>query len=178
MKASGKAFFFGDNVDTDQILPGYAMSYPPEKLGEAALRGSDQPDFADRVQPGDLILAGDNFGCGSSREQAPTALKACGVGGIAAKSYARIFRRNAINIGLPVVVCPELDALRAEADPEDRFQLDIETGVLRNETRGRDYPLAPLAASSLETLRMGGLIEKVRARLIDRGEILSDPATK
>lgn len=175
MKSDGKAFFFGDNVDTDQILPGYAMSYPPNQLGSVAMKGSDQPDFAERVQPGDLIIAGENFGCGSSREQAPTALKASGVGGVIAKSFARIFRRNAINIGLPVVICPELDALRREAAGEDRFVLDIEAGIVHNETQGKTYSLATLAQSSLETLRMGGLIEKVRAKLIARGEILNEP---
>ncbi|MCD8141478.1 MAG: 3-isopropylmalate dehydratase small subunit [Planctomycetaceae bacterium] len=172
----GAAFLLRDNVDTDQILPGYAMSYPPEKLGEAALAGSEIPDFAKQVKPGDVVIAGENFGCGSSREQAPVALKASGVAAVVAGSFARIFRRNAINIGLPVVTSPEAAAIRAEAKPGDRFQVDIENARLVNTTQGKTYPLTPLAQSSLETLRAGGLMNKVREKLLARGEKLHAPA--
>ncbi len=170
---TGAAFFFRDNVDTDQILPGYAMSYPPEKLGQAALAGSEIPDFAKQVQPGDVVIAGENFGCGSSREQAPVALKASGVAAVVAGSFARIFRRNAVNIGLPVVVCPEVAAIRADAQPGDRFQVDIENARIINTTKGKTYSLTPLAHSSLETLRAGGLMNKVREKLLARGEKLA-----
>ncbi len=168
----GKAYFQRDNVDTDQILPGFAMSYPPEKLGSVAMGGSDIPDFAKRVKAGDIIVAGENFGCGSSREQAPVALKSAGVAAVVAGSFARIFRRNAINIGLPVVICREVEKARAEASPEDEFAVDIEKATLANLTKGRTYPLAPLSQSSLETLRAGGLINKVREKLIARGQTL------
>lgn len=169
----GVAFFLRDNVDTDQILPGYAMSYPPEKLGSAALAGSEIPDFAQKAKPGDVIFAGDNFGCGSSREQAPVALKASGVAAVVAKSFARIFRRNAINIGLPVLLCPDVDAIRAEAAAGDEFSVDFETAEVRNVSKNKTYALTPLAKSSLETLQAGGLMNKVREKLIARGETLA-----
>lgn len=100
---NGRVWLFGDSVDTDQILPGYAMSYPREQLRACAMAGSSRPNFTAEVSPGDIIVAGGNFGCGSSREQAPLALKDAGVALVIAASFARIFRRNAINIGLPVL---------------------------------------------------------------------------
>lgn len=166
-----KGFFFADNVDTDQILPGYAMSYPPEKLGAVALAGSHIPDFAKQAKPGDVVFAGDNFGCGSSREQAPVALKASGVAAVVAKSFARIFRRNAINIGLPVLLCPDVDSIRADAGVDDAFTVDFEKAEVKNLTKDKTYALTPLADSSLETLRAGGLISKVREKLAARGEM-------
>lgn len=175
-KPNGAAFILRDNVDTDQILPGYAMSYPPERLGEAALAQSEIPDFAKLVKPGDLVIAGENFGCGSSREQAPVALKSSGVGAVVAGSFARIFRRNAINIGLPVLVSPESAKIRSDAKPGDRFEVDIEGARITNATQGKTYALASLAQSSLETLRAGGLMNKVREKLIARGEKLNAPA--
>lgn len=167
---SGKAFFLGDNVDTDQILPGYAMSYPPEKLGSAALAGSSIPDFAGRVRPGDVLFAGENFGCGSSREQAPVALKESGLQAVVAKSFARIFRRNAINIGLPVVVSDEVDRIRFEAADGDLMAVDIEKREVKNVSQNKAYPLVPMARSSLETLRAGGLINRVREKLVARAK--------
>ncbi|MEG2119144.1 MAG: 3-isopropylmalate dehydratase, partial [Pseudoflavonifractor sp.] len=98
----GRVFVLGDNVDTDQILPGFAMAEPFDQLGKFAMAGAPDLDFVNQVQPGDIIVAGRNFGCGSSREQAPIALKMAGVSLIVAKGFARIFRRNSINIGLPV----------------------------------------------------------------------------
>lgn len=166
---SGSAFFFRDNVDTDQILPGYAMSYPTEKLGGAALKGSEIPDFAQKAKPGDIIVAGENFGCGSSREQAPVALKLSGVAAVVAGSFARIFRRNSINIGMPVMQCEDIEGIRKDASPGDAFSVDVEKALLVNETKGKSYPLVPLAKSSLETLRAGGLINKVREKLAQRG---------
>ncbi len=173
----GKAFFFRDNVDTDQILPGFAMSYPSDRLGEVAMGGSDIPDFAKKAKSGDIVVAGENFGCGSSREQAPVALKSAGVAAVVAGSFARIFRRNAINIGLPVVLSKDVEQARSEASPEDEFSIDLEKSVLVNLGKNKTYPLVPLAASSLETLRAGGLINKVREKLLARGEKLS-PAAK
>lgn len=172
MSEIGKVFFLGDNVDTDQILPGYAMSLPPERLGEAALGGSAIPDFAKRAAPGDILIAGDNFGCGSSREQAPVALKACGVRAVVAKSFARIFRRNAINIGLPVITGDCLDQVMKDTNAGDDFTIDIKAATLTNVSRGTVYSLAPLARSSLQTLQAGGLINRVREKLLARGEAL------
>lgn len=169
-RVRGRAFFFGDNVDTDQILPGYAMSYPVEKLGSAAMCGSDLPDFPLVAGKGDMIIAGENFGCGSSREQAPTALKECGVGAVVAGSFARIFKRNAINIGLPVIVSPDVMSIRREAGDGDIFVLDLAGGLLANETKGKSYKLVSIPRSSLEILAAGGLINRVRAKLAERGE--------
>lgn len=172
MDGTGRAFFLGDNVDTDQILPGYAMSLPPERLGEAALGGSAIPNFAKIAAHGDILVAGDNFGCGSSREQAPVALKACGIRAVVAKSFARIFRRNAINIGLPVITCDCIDQITAEAKDNDVFEINIQAATLTNMTRKTGYVLKPLAASSLQTLHAGGLINRVREKLSERGEQL------
>lgn len=170
-KIKGNAFLLNENVDTDQILPGYAMSYPVEELKKVTLRGSIISDFPERVNPGDIILAEHNFGCGSSREQAPVALKSSGVGAVIAKSFARIFRRNAINIGLPVITCDAIDTIKAEMNPKDEFEVDILAGVITNVTIQKQYPLNPLSQTTLETLQAGGLINKVRAKLMERGAI-------
>jgi len=161
----GRVFVLGDNVDTDQILPGYAMSAPVEELKIYALKGSAIPDFPERVQPGDIIIAGENFGCGSSREQAPVALKTAGVSAIIAKSFAIIFRKNAINIGLPVVI----GYLVNEAQEGDILELDIENANAKNITQNKEYQLKRLSEITLETLRAGGLINKVRKILL-RGD--------
>lgn len=178
MDGTGRAFFFGDNVDTDQILPGYAMSLPPERLGEAALGGSAIPNFAKLAVLGDIIVAGDNFGCGSSREQAPVALKACGIRAVVAKSFARIFRRNAINIGLPVITGDCIDRIMADAKDNDVFEINIKAATLTNMTQKTSYALMPLADSSLQTLHAGGLINRVREKLLARGEQLQPDATQ
>ena len=169
-KIKGKSFFFGENIDTDQILPGYAMSAPPEELGQFALKGSNRQDFAEEVSDGDLIIAEDNFGCGSSREQAPLALKQTGLGAIIASSYARIFRKNAINIGLPVVICQDIARIKQESQDGDIFELDIEKALLKNVSTSKEYPIEPLSQATYDTLAAGGLIEKVRNILKSRGE--------
>lgn len=168
---SGKLFVLNENVDTDQILPGFAMSYPIEELKKVTLCGSIIPDFAQHVEPGDIIIAGDNFGCGSSREQAPVALKSCEVGAIIAKSFARIFRKNSINIGLPVLTCKHIDEIKSESETGDRFEVDIKEATLTNVTKGKMYQLDKLAQSIYETLEAGGLINKVKVKLKERGEI-------
>lgn len=167
----GKAFFLDENVDTDQILPGYAMSYPVEKLKEVTLSGSIIPDFPERVNSGDIIIAEDNFGCGSSREQAPVALKSSGVGVIVAKSFARIFRKNSINIGLPVVKCNRIDEIIEEAKEEDEFQVDLNNSTIKNLRTETEYELEELSKSTLEILQAGGLINKVRKQLKERGAL-------
>lgn len=159
-KIEGNCWVFGTNVDTDQILPGYAMAEAADQLGRFALAGSAVPDFAARVQPGDIVVAGPNFGCGSSREQAPEALKQAGVSLILAPSFARIFRRNAINIGLPVMVCD----LTARVAMQDRISVDVETGAITLPD-GTSVQASPLSASALDTLRAGGLINRVRVEL-------------
>ena len=137
----GKVWNFGDNIDTDVIIPGrYLRTFNPKDLAEHVLEG-ERADFTQNVKQGDLILAGENFGCGSSREQAPVAIKAAGVEAIIAKSFARIFYRNAINIGLPVVVAD------IEADDGDIVSVDLENGIIVNETK------------NIEVLSDGGLVK-------------------
>lgn len=160
-KLHGRVWNLGGNVDTDQIFPGYAMAAPVEKLKEYALAGSEIPDFAKKVQAGDIIVAGENFGCGSSREQAPVALKEAGVGLVIAKSFARIFRRNAINIGLPVLVCD----LEQQVENGQEIEVDLVSAEVTIGASGRKINGTILAANVLETLEAGGLIAKVRKQL-------------
>jgi 3-isopropylmalate/(R)-2-methylmalate dehydratase small subunit len=127
----GKAFVFGSNIDTDQIYPGrYLALTDPKLVALHAMEGAD-PDFVNKVQFGDIIVASKNFGCGSSREHAPIALKNAGVGAILAESFARIFYRNAINLGLPLLVVPEIGA---KVKSGDSIYVDIQNGLVRNET--------------------------------------------
>lgn len=160
-KIHGRVWNLGGNVDTDQIFPGYAMAAPVEKFKEFALAGSEIPDFAKQIQAGDIIVAGENFGCGSSREQAPVALKEAGVGLVIAKSFARIFRRNAINIGLAVLEC-DMEQL---VENGQEIEVDItaaEVTICANDEKIRG---TILASNVLETLEAGGLIAKVRKQL-------------
>lgn len=159
MIIEGRVWVFGDNVDTDQILPGYAMVEPLEKLGQYAMAGSPVPDLALRIQQGDIIVAGKNFGCGSSREQAPAALQLAGVGLVIAESFARIFRRNAINIGLPVWACDLADHVK----DGDFVQVDLKQGTLR--VGASTITGMPLSVNVLSTLAAGGLINRVRQEL-------------
>ena len=158
-RLKGQVWVFGDHVDTDQILPGYAMAEEFSGLGRYAMAGSNQADFAARVQAGDMIVAGRNFGCGSSREQAPVALKAAGVGLIIAESFARIFRRNAINIGLPVLVAD----LRRHVQTGDLVEADLVQGFIR--LADREIAAQALSANVLATIAAGGLISRVRQEL-------------
>lgn len=155
----GKVWTFGENVDTDQILPGYAMAEDFDKLGEFAMQGSAIPDFAKKVAKGDIIVAGKNFGCGSSREQAPVALQKAGVSAVIAPSFARIFRRNAINIGLPVILADVTERVTQD----DEITIDIENAVI--EKNGEKIPFTPLSKTVYETIEAGGLINRVRAEL-------------
>ena len=162
MKIRGRAWKFGDSIDTDVILPGkYLTLTEPKELAQHAMEGLD-PEFSRRVQPGDIIVAGRNFGCGSSREHAPLALKHAGVGAVVAKSFARIFFRNAVNIGLPVVICPE--AYEA-VEQGDQLEVDLEGGVLRNLTKGVELKFTPLPGFLLEILSSGGLIPYLKSKL-------------
>jgi len=155
----GRVWLLGDDVDTDQILPGYAMSEPMEKLGQFALAGKAQLEFSKSVKPGDIVVAGRNFGCGSSREQAPVALKLAGVGLVIAVSFARIFRRNAINIGLPVL-CADI---RSRLKQWDRVEVNLKTGRILLPDGEASVP--PLSENALSTIEAGGLINRVRAEL-------------
>ena len=155
---AGRVWRFGDHVNTDVIFPGkytYTISDPTE-MARHAMEDTD-PEFAKNIEPGDLIVAGENFGCGSSREQAVLCLKAAGVAAIVAKSFARIYYRNAINLGLPIVQCPEVvDAVQAG----DILAIDLWAGQL--EHAGKTYRFAPLPAEVAAILEAGGLVEFVR----------------
>jgi 3-isopropylmalate dehydratase small subunit len=155
----GSCWVFGENIDTDQILPGYAMAEAEKDLRKFALAGSAIPDFAARVQKGDIVVAGENFGCGSSREQAPVALYDAGVRLVIAPSFARIFRRNAINIGLPVLLAD----MRSLVTTGDVLDVDLDTATIR--FNGRMIKGTPLSRFALATLNAGGLIERVRQEL-------------
>lgn len=167
----GRAFLLNDNVDTDQILPGYAMSYPTDDLKKVTLKGSVIPNFPEEVRQGDIVIAGDNFGCGSSREQAPVALKSSGVGAVIAKSFARIFRRNSINIGLPVVECDFINDIMNESNDNDEFEIDIENCLITNLRTNKKYRLNKLSDTALETIKAGGLVNKVKKVLYEGGKI-------
>jgi 3-isopropylmalate/(R)-2-methylmalate dehydratase small subunit len=170
-KVKGCVFFLGDDIDTDQILPGYAMSVPASQLGQYALKGSSIPDFVEKVQPGDVIIAGRNFGCGSSREQAPEALKQAGVGAIVADSFAMIFRKNSINIGLPIITSECIDELKKDISEGDVVEVDIEEGKLLHVKSGKTYELNKLSPQALAIIKAGGLINRVREILRERGEL-------
>ena len=148
----GKTWTFGENIDTDVIIPGrYLRTFNPQDLADHVLEG-ERPDFTKNVQQGDVIVAGENFGCGSSREQAPVAIKTAGVNAIIAKSFARIFYRNAINIGLPVIVSD------INAEDGDIIKIDLSKGILINETSGESQSFEPFKEFMLNILEDGGLV--------------------
>jgi 3-isopropylmalate/(R)-2-methylmalate dehydratase small subunit len=164
----GAAHVYGDNVDTDVIIPArYLTSTDPAELARHCLEDLD-PSFASRVQPGDVVVAGRNFGGGSSREHAPLAIKAAGVACVVADSLARIFYRNAINVGLPAVECA---GAANGAEPGDRFRIDLDRGVVQNLTRGRSFPATPLPGFMREILETGGLMPWVKRQLAASGTV-------
>ena len=149
----GKVWNFGDNIDTDVIIPGrYLRTFDEKELAVHVLEG-ERADFTKGVQKGDIILAGDNFGCGSSRVQAAVAIKAAGVDVIIAKSFAPIFYRNAINIGLPVVTAD------IEADDGDILSVDLEEGIIENQTKSTQVEIQPFNDFMFEILSDGGIVE-------------------
>jgi 3-isopropylmalate/(R)-2-methylmalate dehydratase small subunit len=155
----GRAFVFGDDIDTDQLAPGQYMTAPIETLAAHCLEAVD-PSFASSVGPGDVLVAGRNFGMGSSREQAAQALKALGVAGIVACSFAGIFHRNAINVGLPVLSADVGDEVVAG----DRMALDVAGARLVNMTRQTTIALDPLPPFLLELINDGGLVPHLEKR--------------
>ena len=157
----GRAWCYGDSVDTDVIIPArYLTSTDEQELAEHVLEDLD-PDFASAVRPGDVVVAGSNFGCGSSREHAPVALKGAGVGAVVARSFARIFFRNAINTGLTIVTCPQLvDA----TENGDDIEVDVAGGLVSNVTKNQSFQAEPLPDFILEIVECGGLVEWVKRR--------------
>lgn len=164
MRITGRVWKYGDHVDTDVIIPArYLNTSVMEELARHCLEDLD-PKFATLVQPGDVIVAGENFGCGSSREHAPLAIKGAGVSCVIARSFARIFYRNAINIGLPILECPA-----AVEDVEDGHQIevDLESGQVRNLTTGRVFRVEPYPPFMMAIIESGGLVPYTRQRLKD-----------
>ena len=160
---AGRIWVFGANVDTDAIIPArYLHTSDLAELARHCMEGLDA-GFADAVEPGDLIVAGENFGCGSSREHAPLAIQGAGVAGVIAVGFARIFYRNAINLGLPIVVCPDLPL--SEARSGQAWTVDLEGGVVRNETLDTETPFEPFPPFMMALLRAGGLTAYTRARI-------------
>lgn len=155
-----RAWVFGDAIDTDLLAPGHLMKMPADVLARHCLEAVD-PAFAGAVRPGDIVVAGRDFGLGSSREQAAVSLKLLGVSAILAVSFARIFYRNAINLGVPAIVFPDA----AEILPGDDLRVDIEAGRIDNATQERSYRVAPIPPNLIAIIRAGGLLPYTRARL-------------
>lgn len=161
MKATGTVFKYGDNVDTDVIIPArYLNSSDPAELAAHCMEDIDA-EFIQKVQKGDIIVADKNFGCGSSREHAPIAIKAAGVSCVIAETFARIFYRNAINIGLPIVECPEA-ARSIEAG--DRVEVDFDSGVITNLTKGASYQGQPFPEFMQRIISAEGLVNYINAK--------------
>jgi 3-isopropylmalate/(R)-2-methylmalate dehydratase small subunit len=155
----GRIWMLGDNVNTDVIIPGrYNVTTDRAELARHCLC-EVLPDFAPNVQPGDVIMAGHNFGCGSSREHAPSAILGCGVQVVIARSFARIFYRNSVNIGLPVLVCEE--AVLASEDGQ-QIEVDLATGQIHNVTTGQTFQAEPLNPFVARIVAAGGIIEYIR----------------
>ena len=156
-----KIYKYGDNVDTDVIIPARYLNAPDEKSLASHCMEDIDADFASTVEMGDIVVGGSNFGCGSSREHAPLAIKACGVTCVIAKSFARIFYRNSINIGFPIMECPEaVDGISAG----DKVSVDFQTGLIVNETTGAQFRSAPFPAFVSGIIDNGGLLKSLKAR--------------
>ena len=156
-----KVYKYGANVDTDVIIPARHLNDPsPAALASHCMEDIDV-DFASTVQPGDIIVAGPNFGCGSSREHAPLAIKSCGVKCVIAPSFARIFYRNSINIGFPIVECPQA---AEEIQAGDQVDVDFDSGVITDKTTGKTYQAAPFPAFINGIIQSGGLLNSLKAR--------------
>ena len=162
MKVSGKVFKYGDNIDTDVIIPArYLTSADPEHLKEHCMEDIDKT-FKDRVSAGDIIVAGKNFGCGSSREHAPIAIKASGIALVIAPDFARIFYRNAINVGLPILECPEASEKINEGD---EIEADFDTGIITDKTTGMSFNAKAFPEFIKNIMASGGLVGYTESEL-------------
>lgn len=158
----GKAIKYGDNIDTDVIIPArFLNTSDPQELAQHCMEDLDK-DFKNKVKEGDILVVGENFGCGSSREHAPIAIKASGISCIIAKSFARIFFRNAINIGLPILECKEaVDGI----EEGDMVLVDTDNGIIKNLTKGTEFKAQPFPEFIKEIMKYGGLINYVREKV-------------
>ena len=161
MKAEGRVFKFGSNVDTDVIIPARYLNVPdPSELAKHCMEDIDK-EFVNKVSKGDIIVADKNFGCGSSREHAPIAIKAAGVSCVIAETFARIFYRNAINIGLPIIECPEA-AKAIEAG--DEVEIDFDSGKIYDRTKGTEFKGQPFPEFMQKLIAAGGLVKYTNSK--------------
>lgn len=159
MKTQGHVFKYPDNVDTDVIIPArYLNTADAKELAKHCMEDIDT-EYVKKVQPGDIMVAGWNFGCGSSREHAPLVIKTCGTGCVIAKSFARIFYRNAINIGMPILECEQA---AEEIQPGDEVAIDFDTGIISNITTGKTYQAEPFPEFIQNIIKMGGLLASLK----------------
>ena len=161
MKVCGHVFKYGDNVDTDVIIPArYLNATKGEELAKHCMEDIDR-EFVNKVQPGDIIVAEKNFGCGSSREHAPLAIKCAGVSCVIAETFARIFYRNSINIGLPIIECPQAAKVISAGD---KVEVDFDSGVITNITRGEVYKGQSFPPFMQDIIQAGGLVAYINAK--------------
>ena len=161
MKAFGTVHKYGNNVDTDVIIPArYLNSSDPAELAKKCMEDIDA-DFVNRVKPGDIMVANKNFGCGSSREHAPIAIKAAGISCVIAETFARIFYRNAINIGLPIIECPEA---AAGIEAEDQVEIDFDNGMIYNRTKGTEFKGQAFPEFMQKIIKAEGLINYINQK--------------
>lgn len=161
MKISGYVYKFGDNIDTDVIIPArYLNISSPNELGKHCMEDISK-DFVNNISKGDIIVAGKNFGCGSSREHAPIAIKASGISCVIASTFARIFYRNAINIGLPILKCDEASK---DIEYRDEVQIDFNSGVIFNKTKAKSYKAEPFPEFIQNIIKNGGLLQSLRKK--------------
>ncbi len=161
MRFRGRVWVFGNNIDTDVIIPArYLNTSDPLELAKHCMEDAN-PHFGSRVKPGDIIVAGKNFGCGSSREHAPISIKAAGISCVVAESFARIFYRNAFNMGLPIIECPNINGKIKEGD---EITVDLSSGIIENHTTGEIYKSEPLPDFMQDLLKAGGLIPYIKSK--------------
>lgn len=162
-KFTGKVWKFSDDIDTDRIIPArYLNTSDPAELAEHCMEDAD-PDFMKKMKPGDIIVAGKNFGSGSSREHAPIAIKAAGISLVIAKSFARIFFRNSINIGFPILESP---AAAEAADEGDILEIDLDNGVIFNKTKNKKFAVRAFPEFMQKLIKIGGLMNYAKAKYI------------
>ncbi len=161
MQAKGKVFKYGDNVDTDVIIPArYLAIADPKELAEHCMEDIDK-DFVKKIQPGNIMVAGKNFGCGSSREHAPLVIKVSGISCVIAETFARIFYRNAINIGLPIIECPEA---AKDIQDGDEVEVDFDSGIIYNRTSGKQYLGQAFPEFMQKIIKAEGLINYINQK--------------
>ena len=157
----GKVWKFGDNIDTDIIIAARYLNTSDEKILATRIMEDADPEFSKKISAGDIIVAGENFGCGSSREHAPLALKSAGVGAVVAKSFARIFYRNSFNTGLLILEINDTEQI----SQGDELKIDLDAGTIKNLTDGKEYKFHPIPPFMQELLKTGGLIEYSKSKI-------------